>query len=141
MKVTQKYLLVPRLFHLASAVGLFVVVAAGPGKAADLAQFINPFIGTDNGGDCFPGADMPEGMVQWSPDTTTSPGGYRYPDTVISRGFSLTHFSGRGVGVYQDFPFMPVVGTLSASPATNATVVWGELFAQQRDGRGGLLQR
>ncbi|HEY3762858.1 MAG TPA: GH92 family glycosyl hydrolase [Verrucomicrobiae bacterium] len=112
--------LASRLIHWVSVIVLLVVIG-GPGKAADLTQFINPFIGTDNGGDCFPGADMPQGMVQWSPDTTTAPGGYRYSDTVISRGFSLTHFSGRGVGVYQDFPFMPVVGNLSASPAITPT--------------------
>ena len=94
---------------------------AQSGMATNLVGLVNTFIGTSGGGDTFPGADLPSGMVQWSPDNTTSPGGYQYTDTVISRGFSLTHFSGRGVSVYQDFPFMPVVGTLSTSPATTPT--------------------
>lgn len=59
------------------------------------------------------------GMVQWSPDTPSNPpGGYSYDDSHI-KDFSLTHFSGRGCQVYQDFGFMPYVGKLSLSPATH----------------------
>ena len=59
------------------------------------------------------------GMVQWSPDTISNPpGGYSYDDSRI-KGLSLTHFSGRGCQVYQDFPFMPYVGDISSSPATH----------------------
>src|SRR6059058_3906753 len=61
----------------------------------NLTQYVNPFIGT-------------------------SPGGYYYPDTTI-KGLSLTHFSGRGCKVYQDIPFMPFVGTVNGSPATNGS--------------------
>ncbi|HVB95965.1 MAG TPA: GH92 family glycosyl hydrolase [Nitrososphaerales archaeon] len=96
----------------------------------NLTQFVNPFIGTGNsspypcqgacGGDTFPGAAYPTGMVAWSPDTTSNPpGGYSYGDSKI-KDFSLTHFSGRGCEVYQDFPFMPYVGDVSVSPAVNA---------------------
>ncbi|HMD55791.1 MAG TPA: glycoside hydrolase family 92 protein, partial [Phycisphaerae bacterium] len=95
--------------------------------APDVTHLVNTFVGTAAGGNDFPGADMPSGMVQWSPDTTTGPGGYRWRDTVISRGFSFTHFSGRGCSAYQDFPFMPTIGSLFASPATNATV-YGSSF-------------
>src|SRR5258708_19708734 len=95
----------------------------------NLTQYVNPFIGTAPGGssfgfsgdsgDTFPGATYPMGMVQWSPDTTSNlPGGYYYPDSTI-KGFSLTHFSGRGCTVYQDIPFMPYVGTIDFSPATH----------------------
>ncbi|MEO7073777.1 MAG: GH92 family glycosyl hydrolase [Ktedonobacterales bacterium] len=95
---------------------------------------VNPFIGTAPGGthfgfsgdsgDTFPGATYPAGMVQWSPDTPSKlPGGYYYPDTTI-KGFSLTHFSGRGCTVYQDFPFMPYVGAITQSPATHAWNYW-----------------
>jgi len=91
-----------------------------------LTRYVNPFIGTatggshfgfsGNSGDTFPGATYPMGMVQWSPDTSSNlPGGYYYPDTMI-KGFSLTHFSGRGCLAYQDIPFMPYVGTVTASP-------------------------
>ncbi len=70
------------------------------------------------GGDTFPGADVPFGMVQWSPDTVNYvPGGYWYNDNRL-RGFSLTHLNGAGCGVYSDIPFMPYVGTVTRSPAT-----------------------
>jgi len=98
----------------------------------NLTEYVNPFIGTSPGGssfsfsgdsgDTFPGATYPMGMLQWSPDTTSNlPGGYYYPDTAI-KGFSLTHFSGRGCRVYQDIPFMPFVGTVNTSPATNGSM-------------------
>src|SRR5579875_2034382 len=60
------------------------------------ARYVRPFIGTARYGNTFPGATMPFGMVQWSPDTQSrSPGGYTYADTAL-RGFSLTHLSGAG---------------------------------------------
>src|SRR5215472_16070367 len=105
-------------------------------RAADLelTQYVNPFIGTapggssfgfrGNSGDTFPGAAYPMGMVQWSPDTPSHlPGGYYYPDTTIT-GFSLTHFSGRGCVAYQDIPFLPFVGPVTASPATSGSTYW-----------------
>jgi predicted alpha-1,2-mannosidase len=89
---------------------------------------VNTFIGTDDGapdyglgnaaGDTPPGAAYPFGMVLWSPDTTTKAGGYRYYHDTI-KGFSLTHFSGRGVSCYQDLPIMPTVGPVTYSPGTN----------------------
>jgi len=115
---------------------LGIAPAASPRHAAaarapdDLAQYVNPFSGTDAGApdfgtgggaaNTFPGATLPFGMVQWSPDTVpgvlNGPGGYSYPDKAI-RGFSLTHLSGAGCGVYQDVPFLPHVGPISQSPA------------------------
>src|SRR5262249_20828008 len=59
--------------------------------------------------------------VAFSPDTPyILPGGYYYKDTKIN-GFSLTHFSGRGCNAEQDFPMIPFVGQITASPATVAT--------------------
>lgn len=95
-------------------------------SSLNLTRYVNPFIGTatggshfgfsGNSGDTFPGATYPMGMVQWSPDTVSNlPGGYYYPDTAI-KGFSLTHFSGRGCQAYQDIPFMPYVGMVTSSP-------------------------
>ena len=116
-----------------AAFALFCSLAIGqmlPASTLNLTQYVNPFIGTQacpsgnygftyTTGDVFPGADYPMGMFQWSPDTTSNlPGGYNYDDSTI-KGFSLTHFSGRGVSTYQDVPFMPYVGTVSASPATS----------------------
>src|SRR5437868_3095485 len=103
---------------------------AVPGATAtDLAQHVNVFSGTLPGGpdfgtgggaeNTFPGADVPFGMVQWSPDTVRhQPGGYYYPDSRI-KGFSLTHFSGAGCDAAQDLPFMPFVGQVTTSPATD----------------------
>ncbi|MEU6550020.1 GH92 family glycosyl hydrolase [Streptomyces sp. NPDC046915] len=94
------------------------------GIPQDLTQYVNPFVGTKktgrtgyDGGNTFPGADAPFGMVQWSPDThTPQPGGYAYTDHEI-RGFSLTHLSGAGCAAAQDLPFMPHVGAVTKSPA------------------------
>ncbi len=69
----------------------------------------------------FPGADLPFGMIQWSPDTSPdaiqSGGGYSYGDDRIN-GFSLTHLSGTGCPSYQDVPILPTVGTVGTTPAT-----------------------
>src|SRR3989442_4917985 len=93
----------------------------------DLASYVNPFIGSGDsttnppvgigaiGGNVFPGAAYPHGLVQWSPDTTILPGGYRYHESTI-HGFSLTHFSGRGCISYQDIPFMPITEPIVSSP-------------------------
>jgi predicted alpha-1,2-mannosidase len=91
--------------------------------ARGFTRYVNPFVGTDNDGNTFPGATVPFGMVQWSPDTTAA-GWYKYPDTKI-RGFSLTHFSGAGCPAYADVPLMPAVGALKASPGSN----WGDYAA------------
>ncbi|UXD70183.1 hypothetical protein MUK51_02595 [Sphingobacterium faecium] len=75
------------------------------------AKFVNPFIGTDFTGNTYPGAQVPFGMVQLSPDNGL-PGwdrisGYFYPDSTIA-GFSHTHLSGTGAGDLYDISFMPV---------------------------------
>src|SRR5882724_11193067 len=90
----------------------------GGGLVADPASAVNPFIGTANQGNDFPGADAPFGMVQWSPDTSSRPdgGGYAYGDSAIS-GFSLTHLSGPGCRAEGDVPVLPTVGL----PDTSAT--------------------
>ncbi|WP_433264416.1 GH92 family glycosyl hydrolase [Actinosynnema sp. CS-041913] len=95
----------------------------------DPARWVNPFVGTQPGGpdhgtgggagNNFPGADVPFGMVQWSPDTVTHQhGGYYYQDNRI-KGFSLTHLSGAGCSTYQDIPIMPFVGDVTTSPAAD----------------------
>jgi predicted alpha-1,2-mannosidase len=91
--------------------------ATGIARAAsDPAALVNPFIGTTNGGDTFPGADAPFGMVQWSPDTTSRPdgGGYSYNDSAIT-GFSLTHMSGPGCHAEGDVPVLPTTGAVDTS--------------------------
>ena len=80
---------------------------------------VDPMIGTAGGGNTFPGASVPFGMIQWSPDTTTN-GFYRYKDKKIY-GFSLTHLSGVGCPIYADVPVLPWTGELQASPGTDRT--------------------
>jgi putative alpha-1,2-mannosidase len=106
--------------------------AGPPPPLEDRTQHVNPFIGTDDsdspfpvgggaGGSTYPGAVVPFGMVQLSPDTpTASPSGYRDSDTKIEH-FSLTHFDGAGCPNNEDLPFLPTVGALTTSPASN----WG----------------
>jgi predicted alpha-1,2-mannosidase len=71
----------------------------------------------------FPGADVPFGMLQWSPDTTPdlagSGGGYSSADSHIN-GFSLTHLSGTGCPSYGDVPILPTVGPVGPDPVTSA---------------------
>jgi len=66
---------------------------------------VDSFIGTAADGNTFPGATLPFGMMQWSPDTRPD-GWYHYGDKSI-RGFSLTHISGAGCPVYADVPILP----------------------------------
>lgn len=77
------------------------------------AAYVNPFVGTDAHGHTFPGATMPFGMVQLSPDTRLGgwdgASGYHYSDSEIY-GFSHTALNGTGVGDYNDILLMPVVG-------------------------------
>lgn len=89
-----------------------------------LASNVDPFVGTSGtpvGGpiDTFPGADMPFGMVQWSPDTPSqnAGGGYEYSDSSIT-GFSLTHLSGPGCSVFGDFAMLPVVSDATQPAVT-----------------------
>jgi predicted alpha-1,2-mannosidase len=69
----------------------------------------------------FPGADLPFGMIQWSPQTTPNVamagGGYSYADSAIS-GFSLTNLSGVGCPAYGDVPILPTVGPIGSNPAS-----------------------
>ncbi|WP_158880396.1 GH92 family glycosyl hydrolase [Amycolatopsis anabasis] len=115
-----------------AAAGVAVLPAPNAGAApaaADLARWVNPFVGTRPGGqdhgtgggagNTFPGAVAPFGMVQWSPDTVKAQhGGYFYDDTAL-KGFSLTHLSGAGCSTYQDIPFIPFAGEVTTSPATD----------------------
>ncbi|MFJ2816060.1 GH92 family glycosyl hydrolase [Streptomyces sp. NPDC087294] len=97
---------------------------AAPGVVGDPVPYVDPLIGTANGGDVFPGAVVPFGMLSWSPENTrgdatrtAAPGGYHYDATRV-RGFSLTHMSGTGcAGGSGDIPFFPYAGDVTSSPA------------------------
>jgi predicted alpha-1,2-mannosidase len=85
-------------------------------------------IGTAGGGNTFPGATLPFGMIQWSPDTNTN-AWYEYsqeahPGVAAEKsilGFGLTHISGAGCELYGDFAVLPIAGELAASPGTDIT--------------------
>ena len=96
---------------LASGIGLFSCAEKDLPK--EYTDSVNVFIGTGGHGHTFPGATLPHGMVQLSPDTRLfgwdACSGYYYDDTSIM-GFTHTHLSGTGIGDYGDILFMPVVG-------------------------------
>ncbi|MBL7887989.1 MAG: alpha-mannosidase, partial [Bacteroidia bacterium] len=74
--------------------------------------YVNPFIGTGGHGHTFPGATVPFGMVQLSPDTRIDGSwdgcsGYHHSDSIIY-GFSHTHLSGTGCSDYGDIALMPM---------------------------------
>ena len=101
--------------NLAIVASLLILAACSPKQetqvSTEYAQYVNPLIGTDFTGNTYPGAQVPFGMVQLSPDNGL-PGwnrisGYYYPDSTIA-GFSHTHLSGTGAGDLYDIMFMPV---------------------------------
>jgi predicted alpha-1,2-mannosidase len=77
-----------------------------------LISYVNPFVGTGGHGHTYPGATVPFGMVQLSPDNGTNGwdwcSGYNYSDSVI-QGFSHTHLSGTGIGDLCDISVMPAI--------------------------------
>lgn len=104
-----------------------------------LTRYVNPFIGTREMGHTFPGAVVPFGFVQLSPDTDTIPfskdgkynpdvyrycAGYQYDDPTIV-GFSHTHFSGTGHSDLGDILIIPTIGTIQLNPGTTSNPASG----------------
>jgi len=104
-------------------------------SAQNPAGWVNPFTGTDHMGHTYPGATVPFGMVQLSPETDTIPystgqgynkdvyaycAGYQYSDSTIC-GFSHTHFSGTGHSDLGDFLLMPTTDPVRLNPGTRAS--------------------
>ena len=87
-----------------------------------LTRYVNPFVGTDGFGNVYPGAQIPFGGIQISPDTDEkyydAAAGYKYKHMSI-QGFSLTHLSGTGIPDLGDFLFMPGTGEAQLTPGTN----------------------
>ncbi|MGW4735772.1 GH92 family glycosyl hydrolase [Streptomyces shenzhenensis] len=111
MRVTRR----PRLC-LAGVMAASALYATPAARAAEptvghLTDLVDPFIGTQNEGNTFPGAAVPFGMVQLSPDTGHRTG-YDYADRRI-RGFSLVHLSGAGCRIGGDLPALPTTGDVT----------------------------
>lgn len=112
--------------------GTQLPVFAQQKTAENLLQYVKPIIGTQKMGHTYPGATVPFGSVQLSPETDTLPyemngkynpdvykycAGYQYDDKTIV-GFSHTHFSGTGHSDLGDFLIMPTTGPLQLNPGT-----------------------
>ncbi|MER6333555.1 GH92 family glycosyl hydrolase [Streptomyces sp. NPDC001034] len=95
-----------------AASALIATPAAGAAERTDghLTDLVNPFIGSQDEGNTFPGAAVPFGMVQLSPDTGHNTG-YDYTQSRI-RGFSLVHLSGVGCRIGGDLPVLPTTGDI-----------------------------
>ena len=92
---------------------LLLLVLTSVPVSDDPTRWVDPFIGTGAHGHTYPGATLPFGMVQLSPDTRLEGwdgcSGYHFTDDVVY-GFSHTHLSGTGISDYGDILLMPVTG-------------------------------
>ena len=101
-------------------------------------DWVDPMIGTGGHGHTFPGATLPFGMVQLSPDTGIEGwdwcSGYHYTDSSII-GFSHTHLSGTGRGDLLDLLIMPVCGDLKLDPGSkqNPDAGYRSRFSHERE--------
>ncbi|MCF8228246.1 MAG: GH92 family glycosyl hydrolase [Bacteroidales bacterium] len=107
---------------------ILTIIFSSCSRKEEVLDYVDPFIGTGGHGHTFPGATLPFGMVQLSPDTRKDSwdgcSGYHYSDSTIM-GFSHTHLSGTGVGDYGDIRFMPTTGRLQLDPGTESNPASG----------------
>jgi predicted alpha-1,2-mannosidase len=98
---------------------VFFLLAVGSACAKSPVDCVNPMIGTDAHGHVYPGATVPFGMVQLSPDTRDNTwdgsSGYHYSDTSI-QGFSHNHLTGTGCPDLGNIMLIPTVGGLKLVP-------------------------
>ena len=121
----KKYILFSSLLCLLSLV-------SRPLSSQNVIDYVNPIIGTNGMGHTFPGACVPFGIVQLSPETDTIPhnvdgryqgrvyeycAGYQHKDKTIV-GFSHTHLSGTGHSDLGDILIMPTTGKIQTNPGT-----------------------
>ena len=113
----------------------------GTSSSSDPTTLVNPFIGTAHGGNVFPGATTPFGMVQFSPEASptrkdrpiAAPGGYENRSTHL-RGFSLTNVEGWGcAGGSGDIPLMPIDEAVGASPSTDYRTAYAAAFTHAQE--------
>src|ERR1700729_793737 len=126
----MKYNMINKLKIAAAFLLIANIATAQKKQTTNLIQYVKPIIGTQRMGHTYPGATVPFGMVQLSPETDTASyelngkynpdvykycAGYQYDDKTIT-GFSHTHFSGTGHSDLGDFLIMPTVGELRLNP-------------------------
>jgi predicted alpha-1,2-mannosidase len=99
----------------------FFLLSCRNNEPVSFTSYVNPMIGTSGHGHTFPGATVPFGMVQLSPDTYNAGwdwcSGYHYSDSSIM-GFSHTHLSGTGRGELLDVLMMPTTGAVKFNPGS-----------------------
>jgi len=128
---------------LTLSVALVLLLGAGcqTKKETEIVQytdFVNPMVGTDYHGHTFPGAALPGGMVQLSPDTGVEgwdwSSGYHYSDLSLM-GFSHLHRSGMGAGDWGDVLLMPTTGGLKVIPGSkeNPDVGYRSRFSHEEE--------
>jgi predicted alpha-1,2-mannosidase len=121
-----------------SIISLFFVIFSCSQGNTGYIQNVDPFIGTGGHGHTYPGAVVPHGMVQLSPDTRTDGwdacSGYHYDDASLI-GFSHTHLSGTGIGDLGDILFLPYVNELKtiAPNGDDKEAVFGSAFSHRKE--------
>ncbi len=114
---------------------VFLIVASSNAQKMPV-DFVNPFIGTGGHGHTYPGATLPFGMVQLSPDTRLEGwdgcGGYHYDDSYIY-GFSHTHLNGTGVPDYCDILFAPSTGNSTWNNGSDGEKGYGSKFRHETE--------
>lgn len=105
---------------------ILIPVSSFSQTSNDPAALVNPFVGTamssiHDYGKTVPGAVRPFGMLYWSPDTYNEV--FYVYERPVTRGFSLTHISGPGIGASGDVPVFPILGALEKSPLATPEVI------------------
>ncbi len=124
---------------IAALASLAMLAACGPKTATvDYTAYVNPFIGTGGHGHTYPGAVVPHGMIQLSPDTRIhgwdACSGYYWDDGTIN-GFSHTHLNGTGCGDLGDVLIMPTVGEQDIRPVgpEDQQLPWCSTFSHENE--------
>ncbi len=103
-------------------ISLLIANIAYSSTKEELCKYVNPFVGTLGFGNVYPGAQIPFGGIQISPDTDfdyyDAASGYKYKRNTLL-GISLTHLSGTGIPDLGDFLFVPGTGEIKFKPGTH----------------------
>jgi predicted alpha-1,2-mannosidase len=118
------------------ACSLVVVIAVRTAQCEELVDYVNPIIGTAPSGHVYPGANVPFGLVQVSPDTRVKGwdgcSGYDYDDSRIY-GFSFNHLTGTGAIDLGNVRLMPTVGELKLEPGDRSNEGYRARFSHDQE--------